>query len=197
MNDYIKEISDFRILLKEQTPKLDVLWKEPVPVWIKTNKLFLLEFCEFAKQQKNAAGLAANQVSYKNKRIDQRFFVHRIGKEEDCPFEIIIDPIINEYIGNPVSKIEGCLSWPECRLIASRFLKIKVSYWSIDGENIKDKEFEGWDAQVFQHETDHLNGVEEKIESVYSPIHKSGDKVGRNDLCPCGSSKKYKKCCGK
>jgi preprotein translocase subunit SecA len=23
------------------------------------------------------------------------------------------------------------------------------------------------------------------------------DKVGRNDLCPCGSGKKYKKCCGK
>lgn len=23
------------------------------------------------------------------------------------------------------------------------------------------------------------------------------DKVGRNDPCPCGSGKKYKKCCGK
>jgi uncharacterized protein YecA (UPF0149 family) len=22
-----------------------------------------------------------------------------------------------------------------------------------------------------------------------------GDKVGRNDSCPCGSGKKYKKCC--
>ena len=28
-----------------------------------------------------------------------------------------------------------------------------------------------------------------------SPVRK-GDKVGRNDLCPCGSGKKYKKCCG-
>lgn len=25
---------------------------------------------------------------------------------------------------------------------------------------------------------------------------KSGPKVGRNDPCPCGSGKKYKKCCG-
>jgi preprotein translocase subunit SecA len=24
----------------------------------------------------------------------------------------------------------------------------------------------------------------------------SGSKVGRNDPCPCGSGKKYKKCCG-
>ena len=23
------------------------------------------------------------------------------------------------------------------------------------------------------------------------------DKVGRNDMCPCGSGKKYKNCCGK
>ena len=22
-------------------------------------------------------------------------------------------------------------------------------------------------------------------------------KIGRNDLCPCGSGKKYKKCCGR
>jgi len=28
-------------------------------------------------------------------------------------------------------------------------------------------------------------------------VHKSGPKVGRNDPCPCGSGKKYKKCCGR
>ncbi len=28
------------------------------------------------------------------------------------------------------------------------------------------------------------------------PVTRSSDKVGRNDLCPCGSGKKYKKCCG-
>ena len=27
--------------------------------------------------------------------------------------------------------------------------------------------------------------------------HESGKPVGRNDLCPCGSGKKYKKCCGR
>ncbi len=29
------------------------------------------------------------------------------------------------------------------------------------------------------------------------PIKNEGPKVGRNDPCPCGSGKKYKKCCGK
>lgn len=29
------------------------------------------------------------------------------------------------------------------------------------------------------------------------PAVRAGAKVGRNDPCPCGSGKKYKKCCGK
>ncbi len=29
------------------------------------------------------------------------------------------------------------------------------------------------------------------------PVTREEDKVGRNDPCPCGSGKKYKKCCGK
>lgn len=30
-----------------------------------------------------------------------------------------------------------------------------------------------------------------------TPIQREAPKVGRNDPCPCGSGKKYKKCCGK
>lgn len=30
-----------------------------------------------------------------------------------------------------------------------------------------------------------------------SKIVRNENKVGRNDVCPCGSGKKYKKCCGK
>lgn len=33
-------------------------------------------------------------------------------------------------------------------------------------------------------------------ESKNSPVKRDHDKIGRNDLCPCGSGKKYKKCCG-
>ena len=29
-----------------------------------------------------------------------------------------------------------------------------------------------------------------------APVHADGTRVGRNDPCPCGSGKKYKKCCG-
>jgi len=30
-----------------------------------------------------------------------------------------------------------------------------------------------------------------------APVHRNEARVGRNDPCPCGSGKKYKKCCGR
>ena len=33
------------------------------------------------------------------------------------------------------------------------------------------------------------------IATRVAPRTASGEKVGRNDPCPCGSGKKYKKCC--
>ena len=37
------------------------------------------------------------------------------------------------------------------------------------------------------------------LEILLNPIKskRAGKKVGRNEPCPCGSGKKYKKCCGK
>ena len=32
--------------------------------------------------------------------------------------------------------------------------------------------------------------------AIQAPSKRDVDKVGRNDECPCGSGKKYKKCCG-
>ena len=38
---------------------------------------------------------------------------------------------------------------------------------------------------------------EREADSVHVPEpHRSTPKIGRNDPCPCGSGKKYKKCCG-
>ncbi len=34
-------------------------------------------------------------------------------------------------------------------------------------------------------------------EETLKPITRDGDKIGRNAACPCGSGKKYKRCCGK
>ncbi len=36
----------------------------------------------------------------------------------------------------------------------------------------------------------------EDCKIVNKPVVRDGVKIGRNDPCPCGSGKKYKKCCG-
>ena len=42
-----------------------------------------------------------------------------------------------------------------------------------------------------------MNRASATEESVPAqPVRRDGDKIGRNALCPCGSGKKYKKCCG-
>ena len=43
-----------------------------------------------------------------------------------------------------------------------------------------------------------LSRGNESVQSVpASQARRQGEKVGRNDPCPCGSGKKYKRCCGK
>jgi preprotein translocase SecA subunit len=41
------------------------------------------------------------------------------------------------------------------------------------------------------------HGAEPSAESRTASVKRQGDKVGRNEPCPCGSGKKYKRCCGK
>jgi preprotein translocase subunit SecA len=57
------------------------------------------------------------------------------------------------------------------------------------GDNSEyDDEYDKWD-----YEDDDYDEMEYKQE----PYRRTEPKVGRNDPCPCGSGKKYKKCCGK
>ena len=38
-------------------------------------------------------------------------------------------------------------------------------------------------------------GEENEYQRAYTPYERPTEKIGRNELCPCGSGKKYKKCC--
>lgn len=49
-----------------------------------------------------------------------------------------------------------------------------------------------WDALIDEERRKELYIEQKKSKTVVN-----GPKIGRNDPCPCGSGKKYKKCCGK
>ena len=68
--------------------------------------------------------------------------------------------------------------------IAKRMEKDGVDFKSIRSM----KKWMGAHKAEFQNQ----NGEVQKVQTV---VHE-GPKIGRNDPCPCGSGKKYKKCCG-
>ena len=49
-----------------------------------------------------------------------------------------------------------------------------------------------WDEILTSEDKERITKEYKKSKTVVK-----GEKIGRIDLCPCGSGKKYKKCCGK
>jgi len=142
----------FKIIPNEQTSKcIDI-------VNLETDKKLLEKFLSFSMRQYNCAGLAANQVSLDNNRIMKSFFTICFNHHWD----IIINPEIIEYIGESEQKIEGCLTWLGKKIIAERYSEIHVSYYNIKGLKIV-ATIIGYEAQIWQHEYNHLMGIEEKF----------------------------------
>jgi preprotein translocase subunit SecA len=42
----------------------------------------------------------------------------------------------------------------------------------------------------------HGGGLAGNGDGKSAPVRREGRKIGRNESCPCGSGKKYKRCCG-
>lgn len=57
-----------------------------------------------------------------------------------------------------VREQEGCLSFPDLWLYVERYKTVDVVYYNVSGEKIT-QSYDGLIAKVFQHETDHLNGI--------------------------------------
>ena len=112
----------------------------------------------------NAAGLAATQIG-----ISKRFFGIKQGGGE---VKIYINPKLLKTFGERVSPkivdkngkednfLEGCLSFPGFFGIVKRYLKIEIEWQEVKGEKFvtKRKKLSGFEAIVWQHESDHLWG---------------------------------------
>ena len=88
---------------------------------------------------------------------------------------------------------EGCLSIPGKVFNTIRSNQITIED-DVLGRFVLDESTDGLLTAVFQHEVDHFEGITIR-DRQRKPIVRTGPKVGRNDPCPCGSGKKFKKCC--
>lgn len=98
------------------------------------------------KKTKTGVGLAANQVGDL-----RRWFV---GQR----FKIVINPEILEISDETETLEEGCLSKPGFKCMRERAIRIKVRWTSHKGK-VMNRTLHGMSARIFQHELDHLNGI--------------------------------------
>ena len=87
---------------------------------------------------------------------------------------------------NPIEEME------EDTVVSLKFDKEKLYKNMVDAKADWLYELPQWD-KIFDKERQKELYLEQKKSGTIV----KGPKVGRNDPCPCGSGKKYKKCCGK
>ncbi len=78
--------------------------------------------------------------------------------EDDVPFTVLINPVIEPLDDEMELGWEGCLSVPGLRGRVPRYLRIRYGGLSLDGTPIEHTA-EGMHARVVQHECDHLDGI--------------------------------------
>ena len=100
--------------------------------------------------EKKGGGLSANQVG-----LPYRMFV--MGNEENLiP---VFNPRIVDYEGEEYYAEEGCLTYPGLYVKIKRYNVIRARYTTHQGitDTIK---FSGMTSRIFQHEYDHLEGID-------------------------------------
>jgi peptide deformylase len=95
-------------------------------------------------------GLAAPQVG-----IQQRLFVYDLG--DGLGARTVVNPTIAESRGEWTYE-EGCLSVPGLSWPIVRPKEVHLTGWDLDGNEIS-IDADEFDARVFLHEVDHLDGV--------------------------------------
>jgi peptide deformylase len=102
----------------------------------------------------DGVGIAGPQVGVLRRVVA----VQRLDKEGE-PFEVYPNIRIVAFRGEPVSGPEGCLSVPGRRGKVLRWRDIDIEYTSPKTLQDTLETVQGFTAVIFQHESDHLDGV--------------------------------------
>ena len=139
--------TDIKLFLRD-----DTLWDECIPFDFNNPPIdpekISMEMVTFMRNN-GGVGLATNQLGY-----NFRMFV-----TEGEPAFAVFNPTITFASSNIILLDEGCLSFPHLLLKINRPASIRVRFQDPFG-NWVIKQFAGMSARVFQHEYDHLNGVD-------------------------------------
>jgi len=185
-------MSEFKVIPDEQTPETPQI--ENISRFISDNLDIIERFKSYAEEREDCIGLAANQCKLGEERFQLRICAIKNSEDPERKCIIAIDPKVVKEYGIKRVKFEGCLTWKNKIIVAERSHMVDIEFYNTDGDLIKETH-KGFQAQVWQHEINHLNGIEEEVVEKWAIPKIPSEKIGRNDTCPCGSGNKYKKCC--
>lgn len=75
---------------------------------------------------------------------------------------------------------------------ANAVLQVALKWWN---EELTIEDRKRIENMPLKKQEEYFRSVPHDFFSVIQRFKSSGTKIGRNDPCPCGSGKKYKKCC--
>lgn len=159
-------------------------WTDMVVNYVKTKgeAAFWVEYSDIEKRI--YTNLLANHNTVKKASINE------LAKEFGTTAEFIMGFVdgINDSLKESydLEKIEG-----DTELVFDIDFE-KLYFNMLDAKADYLYELPQWDA-IFSQE----KRKEIAVQYRESKIVRNENKIGRNDACPCGSGKKYKKCCGK
>lgn len=102
----------------------------------------------------DGVGIAGPQVGIGRRVVA----VQRFDKPGE-PFEVYPNIRITAFRGETEPGSEGCLSVPDKRGTVLRYQDVDIAYTSLSTLRDTSETVQGFTAVIFQHETDHLDGV--------------------------------------
>jgi peptide deformylase len=151
-------------ILKILTPEEPVLHQQAAPIErIKDPQLQqLIDRMIATMRHANGVGLAAPQIGQSLRLVVIETLAETDEEDVEIPdsrkLYTIINPQITWASRKMVKGIEGCLSIPGYLGEVARHQAIKVDALDRMGRKLN-LSLKGWDARIFQHEIDHLDGI--------------------------------------
>ena len=98
--------------------------------------------------KESCVGMAANMIGGR-----KRITAFQDGKD----YTVMLNPVILKAVGEYETE-ESCLSLLGGPRKTKRYQRIKVQYQNLQMQ-VRIKTYDGWTAQIIQHEIDHCNGI--------------------------------------
>ena len=148
---------------------------------------------ERLKQQEEMRELAAKRSSVSGRAKAAALAAIRALNQPEAEEEVMVQVNFDAAKEEDIASEDSILENEEETLVAADVTNVPESKKEYSEEDIQKAAGQFIQReQVAQPMSTNLDGEETPVNRTVKKI-----KVGRNDLCPCGSGKKYKKCCGK